>query len=66
MLSGKLTGIQTKNNVGSYLIFIKYFIVYSFQETNGDENKFEVRTWFLNPYTDNKIHFVICPSHQVC
>ena len=28
-------------------------------------DKFEVKAWFLNPYTNKKIHFVICPSHQV-
>ena len=31
----------------------------------SSEDKLMVKVWFLNPYTDVKVYFVICPSHQV-
>ena len=40
-------------------------VLYSFCDSTDSDDKFEVKTWFLNPYTDKKVHFVICPSHQV-
>lgn len=42
------------------------YLFYRFHDTTDDgSDKFAVKTWFLNPYTDRKVHFVICPSHQV-
>lgn len=38
----------------------------TFKEGIRGKEKFEVKTWCLNPYTDEKVHFVICSSHQVC
>ena len=26
----------------------------------------EVQAWFTNPYTNNKVFTIVCPSHQVC
>lgn len=40
-------------------------VMYRFECTTDDKANLEVKTWFQNPYTDRKVHFVICPSHQV-
>ena len=30
------------------------------------EDIHEVKAWFINPYTNEKVFTLICPSHQVC
>ena len=60
---------QSQKHLGRYTynhyttLFHAY--VYSFRKDSVGKQKFEVKAWCLNPYTDKKIHFIICPSHQV-
>lgn len=33
--------------------------------TKAEGNKHEIKTWFRNPYTNQKVYALICPSHPV-
>ena len=43
---------------------IMHLSLHRFECTSDGKANFEVQRWFQNHYTDRKIHFVICPSHQ--
>ena len=38
---------------------------YGVKEAGTCDNVHEVKTWFNNPFTNNKVFILICPSHQV-
>ena len=39
---------------------------YGAKEAGTCDDIHEVKTWFTNPFTDEKVFTLICPSHQVC
>ena len=50
-----------------YIKLNKYYKIIHHSRFNDEKGKdsVEVEPFFLNPYTDRKVYFVICPSHQV-
>lgn len=45
--------------------YVEIIVLFRFKLNISESDELMVKTWFLNPYTDRLVHYVICPSHQV-
>ncbi len=40
-------------------------IKYNYRRDVQTDDPYQVSPYFLSPYTNRNVHFIICPSHQV-
>ena len=65
-----VTSIQAFHIYGFHTIAVKYLTMgksraYGINEDPHVDDPHRVKTWMLNPWTNEKLFFIPCPSHQV-